>query len=412
MRLAVFTNKFPSEVNTFFSRDIRNLIDEGFDVDIFPLYPLEIDLWEAVPDILNEGIFPRSKVHHTDWKRSVFSKGNINFRTTLLFLKEIFLILISAVRFGLKPISKSLYSALVAWGWAKEINGLYDHIVAYWGNYSATSAYLYQRLTNEKIPMTIFLHAGTDLYRDQVYLEQKIKYFDNIFVVSEFNRKFLEELYPQTYPSIAEKIHLYYLGIDIKEFPYTSIRKSNSQIVAVGSLSKRKGFEYLLYAIHELKTRGIPVSADFAGDGAERDNLVRLAEDLGIADSIHFWGWLPFDQVKSLMTKASMLVHPSSELGDSTPTVIKEAMALGTPAIASSIAGIPEVLDYGRCGELVPPKDIAALADAIDKIMHNDSLRMEYSKLGRKFAEEKFDLRKNRKQLAEVLQTTKRFSSL
>src|SRR5437660_1770577 len=66
MRLAVFTNKFPHRISTFFARDMRALIDAGIELDIFPFYPLEPDLWRYVPDILNEKVLPRTRIHHID----------------------------------------------------------------------------------------------------------------------------------------------------------------------------------------------------------------------------------------------------------------------------------------------------------------------------------------------------------
>ena len=64
MRLAVFTNQFPSRVSTFFARDIRSLLKAGIEVEVFPIYPLDAELWAYVPEILNETVFPRDKVHH------------------------------------------------------------------------------------------------------------------------------------------------------------------------------------------------------------------------------------------------------------------------------------------------------------------------------------------------------------
>src|SRR2546430_7501895 len=71
------------------------------------------------------------------------------------------------------------------------------------------------------------------------------------------------------------------------------------------------------------------------------------------------------------MSEATILVHPSDRLGDGLPTVLREAMALGTPVIASRIAGIPEALDDGRCGLLVPSGDLEALADAIARLLQH-----------------------------------------
>ena len=70
-----------------------------------------------------------------------------------------------------------------------------------------------------------------------------------------------------------------------------------------------------------------------------------------------------------MMRRATLLVHPSIGLGDAVPTVIKEAMALGTPVVASAVAGIPELLDEGRCGVLTPPRDPVALSEAMERLL-------------------------------------------
>ena len=80
MRLAVFTNKFPSRISTFFARDMRALIDAGIDLDIFPFYPLEPELWRYVPDILNERVLPRNKIHHISLTRA-FRSDKFDYRS-------------------------------------------------------------------------------------------------------------------------------------------------------------------------------------------------------------------------------------------------------------------------------------------------------------------------------------------
>jgi glycosyltransferase involved in cell wall biosynthesis len=83
-------------------------------------------------------------------------------------------------------------------------------------------------------------------------------------------------------------------------------------------------------------------------------------------------------------------------------------MALGTPVIASTVAGIPELLDQGRCGELVPPRDVKTLADAIEKLLSNEPLRRSFAESGRRYGEQQFDLWKIGQQVASILNSTKR----
>lgn len=399
MRIAVFTSQFPSKQCTFFSRDIRGLLENGIDIDIFPIYSVDLNLWQYVPKILNENNLSRSKVHNISIKQSLVPALRI-YPKNVFVIKEIYSILYSATKFGFSPLIKSSYVVIKAAGWAVLNQGKYDHIFGYWGNYAATCAYLFNHLINRNCPYSIFLHAGTDLYRDQVFLKQKLLYANNIFVECQFNRNFIQELYPNIYPKISEKIQVYYGGLDFREFPFLPQNRPSNKIIAVGSLTNLKGFDFLLDAVKELVTRGIDVYLDLIGDGEEETNLKELVVKLGISDRVNFLGWLSFEEVKKAMLAATLLVHPSRDLGDAVPNVIKEAMALGTPVIASNIAGIPELLEHGKCGELVPPRDVKALANAIEKLLQNEPLRSEYALAARNFGEEKFDLWKNSKLLS------------
>jgi len=254
----------------------------------------------------------------------------------------------------------------------------------------------------------MFLHAGTDLYRDQVYLRQKLLYADNIIVVCEFNRRFIHDHYPDIFHLISDKIQLHHLGLDFAEFPYEPDGRPKWKILAVGALEKYKGFDYLLRAVHDLNCRGLGIEVELIGDGKDAGSLKALAYELRIPEMIKFRGWLPFDEVRAAMKQATILVHPSSGLGDAVPTVIKESMALGTPVVASNVAGISELLGGGRCGMLVPPKDVKALAGAIETLLTNDVLRQEYAGEARDHAEKKFDLWRNGQRLADLLCSTMR----
>jgi len=83
-------------------------------------------------------------------------------------------------------------------------------------------------------------------------------------------------------------------------------------------------------------------------------------------------------------------------------------MALGTPVIASDMVGIPELLDEGRCGILVPPGNPRELANAIETLLKSSTLRLRYADVARRYAESTFDLRRNGRQLANLINSTTR----
>lgn len=408
MRLAVFTSQFPGRVNTFFARDMRALLEAGFDIDIFPIYPLESNLWNSVPKCLGECALPRNKVHHINFNQVPRFAKSVPIGKLGLFFKDTATICASALKFGIEPLAKSTYVFGKALAWARQFPNHFDHVLAYWGNYAGTCAYLFNRMIDRSLPFSMFLHAGTDLYRNQVFLKQKLLYADNIIVVCEFNRNFIQELYPDSFYSFADKIHLHHLGLDLEEFSYQPQGHQVQTVLGVGGLEKYKGFDYLLRAAHELMCRGVDVQVELVGDGKERSSLEALAMRLGIKDRVRFRGWLLFDQVQTIMKQATMLVHPSIGIGDAVPTVIKEAMALGTPVVASNVAGVPELLDKGRCGMLVAPQNVEALSYAIETLLHSELMRHTYAEAARKYAEAQFDLWRNGRVLARILASTQR----
>ena len=366
MRLAVFTSKYPARVSTFFERDMRALLEAGIELDVFPLAPLDPRLWEYGLDILGDDLLPKSHVHHIGFFDACVRAKPWRGRGLGTVLHEALAVGAAAARFGLVPLAKSLYVLPKAWAWALEHADRYDHVLAYWGNYAGTAAHLFHRLTNRPIPLSVWLHAGTDLYLRPAYLRQKLTDADSVITCCEFNRTYIEERYRDTVPGITQRIHVCYHGLDLAEFPFRPDNRPPARLLAVGRL--------------------------------------------GISERVRFHGWVRFDEVRRAMSEATVLVHPSDRLGDGLPNVLREAMALGTPVIASRIAGIPEALDEGRCGLLVPPGNVPALVDAIEELLCDPGLRENLVRRARQRTELKFDMWRNGARLAEHLAATRRLA--
>jgi colanic acid/amylovoran biosynthesis glycosyltransferase len=411
VKLAVFTAQFPSRVSTFFERDMRALLQAGIQVDVFSIYPLDASLWQCTLELLGESVLPRERIHHLGGLAAI--RGLLRpAGGAATFLRESAGILGSAVGYGPMALAKTGYVLPKAWAWAREYGDRYDHVLAYWGNYAGTCAYLFHRLSGRDIPYSLWLHAGTDLYRGGPFLRQKLAHADCVVTCCDFNRRFIHEHYPDLVPRLEGRIHVTYHGLDLSTFPFQPEGREPGRIIAVGRLAERKGFDYLLRAIADLQARRVPVTLELLGEGEHRRGLEEMARELGIADRVRFHGWVPFDQVRTAMSQATMLVHPSAGLGDGLPNVLREAMALGTPVIASNVAGIPEALDEGRCGLLVPPRDVAALGAAIERMLHDAVLRREFAAKARKLTESKFDLWHNGTTLADRLRGVQRRHSL
>jgi len=191
--------------------------------------------------------------------------------------------------------------------------------------------------------------------------------------------------------------------VDFTDLHVNLKQREQFTVLAIGSLIPQKGFNVLLEAVSQLIENFPDLRLIIIGDGPERKNLLRRSNQLGISGKVIWKGHLPFEEVKEYLNQSTLLVHPSVGLGDAVPTVIKEAMATGLPVIASDIVGIPELLNYGKCGILVPSGDVQALADAIKDLLLDQGRRYRLAEAARQFAERIFDMSKNSKYLAEKI---------
>ena len=157
-------------------------------------------------------------------------------------------------------------------------------------------------------------------------------------------------------------------GVDVERFaaaqPDPSVRGENGAPVvgSVGCLAARKDYPNLLEALALLDRRGRAFRAVVVGEGKERGALERQAEQLGLSSRVRFLGERP--DVERLLPGMDVFVLASREEG--IPNALLEAMAAARPAVATAVGGTPEVMEDGRTGWLVPPRDPDALAAALE----------------------------------------------
>ena len=403
MRLAVFTNQFPGRVNTFFARDMRALIECGLELDIFPIYPLAAGHWDAVPELLGPAVLPRHRVHH-------LTRGEVmrSFRMGSAFARKTLPVVAASARYGPLPAAKAAYAAGYARAQAERYEGRpFDHVLAYWGNYAATAAYLFHSATQPHVPFSMFAHARMDLYRNPAFLGSKFLYADNVFLVCEYNRRYLREHFPKEFPLIADRVRVHHLGMPLDRVRFEPAGRPPARLLSVGHLEPLKGFANLLDAFAAVRAEGVEAELELVGGGPEEAALKRRAARLGVNDHVTFRGWLGADEVLAAMRRSTILVHPPVS-PDAMPTVVKEAMAVGTPVIGSRLAGIPEMLDDGRCGVMVEPGDVGGLAAAIGDLLRNPERRLALATAARRHMEARFDLWQNGRTLADRLGATVR----
>lgn len=188
-------------------------------------------------------------------------------------------------------------------------------------------------------------------------------------------------------------------GINLSAFPFRPIPPVIDgcvDLISAGRLVEKKGLCYALQAVARLVRMGRNVHYSIIGDGPERARLEALAAELGIADHVTFHGWRTHTEISALLAKAHIFLAPCQTAADGNQdapvNTLKEAMAIGLPVIASRHGGIPELVQDGVSGSLVPERNAEALATAIDRMLANPDDWHNIVREGRAAVEKLYDM--------------------
>ena len=196
----------------------------------------------------------------------------------------------------------------------------------------------------------------------------------------------------------AALTHVHYTGVDCAGIIPRDPGEETPTILHVARLVEMKGTQHLIAAFASIAGRHAATRLVIIGDGALRGRLVAQAAALGMADRIAFLGALPHDRVLDWIRRAAMLVLPSvvtaSGRVEGLGMVLLEAAATGVPVVASTVGGIAEGVADGCSGLLVPPRDAAALAQAMAMLLEAPEMRARMGLQARAFVERNFDLRR------------------
>ena len=171
-------------------------------------------------------------------------------------------------------------------------------------------------------------------------------------------------------------------------------------VVFLGRIAPEKGLEWLVRSLQRVK---VPIHLDIAGEGYFEAKIQRLVQELKLDNQVTFHGWVNPKQVSDLIVDARALVFPSMwhEPGG---TVAFEAMAHSRAVIMSQVGGMPEVVLHAINGLIVPPGDIDALAESLERLATDRNLATQLGEQGRKMANEQFALQGHIDKLMHIYQ--------
>ena len=204
-----------------------------------------------------------------------------------------------------------------------------------------------------------------------------------------------------------ERIMTHYWGVDLKQFGHRRAASKNAEsdsvrLGFVKHLLPKYGPEYFLRAVARIRKSHMHVKALVIGDGPLRAELESLASALGVADNVTFLGAVPHDQVPRYLSEIDIFVMPSVYESETFGVAAAEAQAMGIPVVATRVGGISEAVVDGVTGLLVPPRDEAALAQAILRLMEDRELRKAMSIAGPEFVTKNFDWQKNARSVEDL----------
>jgi colanic acid/amylovoran biosynthesis glycosyltransferase len=369
VRIAYFINQYPAISHTFIRREIRALEGLGVTVVRYALRPSPGMLVDIEDDIEIE----RTKyIQNCGAAKLLF----VCLIASLSQPRAIFRMIKSAMKLGWRSdrgmLRHFVYSveATVLADWCRR-DGI-EHVHAHFGTNSAAIAMLAQCLSGITYSFTV--HGPEEFEKASLLsLDKKLSHAAFAVCVSSYGKS---QLMYWTRPEYWEKIAVVHCGLDRSFLNFSTQEPSIApRFVCVGRLSEQKGQLVLVAAARRLHEQGHDFEVVLVGDGHMRGELENAIRGARLERHITITGSVSGERVRAEISSARAVVLPS--FAEGLPVVLMEAMALSRPVIATYIAGIPELVQDGRNGWLVPAGDEVALAEAmrealtapVDKLM-------------------------------------------
>ncbi|MGI8438450.1 MAG: glycosyltransferase [Chthoniobacterales bacterium] len=390
-RLAYLFERFPSFGQTFCYREVQELLRQGVDVDIFSIRrPVSEPAQDWDPEVVR-------RVHYLPEELALVSEID------------------QAGRRGGLP--QAAIRGLREWGRQTDFLRLYQaayvgerlrrlgvtRVHAHFAGMAARTCYWIREFFG--IDYSLTAHAN-DIFAPREFkigLGEMFHRAAAVITVSDFSFAQLRERFPVS----GEKVHRIYNGVELRRFTPARFDSEPPLLLAVGRLIEKKGFADLVSACAMLRDRGRAFHCEIAGEGPLQPALAAQIENANLQSVVRLSGPLSQTEVAARMTAARVFALPSvidAEGGmDNLPTVIMEAMASGLPVVSTTLAGIPEMVEHRVTGELIPPRDPTALADALERLLCAPEEARRWGENGRAAAAQKFSLERNVGALRAIL---------
>ncbi|GAA3893268.1 glycosyltransferase [Sphingomonas limnosediminicola] len=394
VRIGYLTSQYPATSHTFISREVAALRKLGVPLETFSVRP-------PLPDEMrDEKLRSEAEATFTIFNQRATGIMAAQLAMALTNPVEVSRTLVRALRHrppGVRGFALAFVYFAEALVLARELRRQkITHLHNHFANAGAIVGMLASRLL--QIPWSFTMHGISETdYPAGLMLGRKIEAAEFVACVSYFGRaQAMRVVEPDQWP----KLLIVRCGLDLTVLPRRRPRGPVVRLISVGRLSPEKGQAGLLAAFSEARRDYPNLKLEIVGDGPDLDKLQQLAADLNLTQSVTFAGRCGEQQTLERIVNADCLVLTSFMEG--LPVVLMEAMALGTPVIASRIAGIPELIEHGESGLLFTPSDWHDLANCIRGLTRDDALRSRVAAQARVVVEREFDIEQSARTLAAI----------
>jgi colanic acid/amylovoran biosynthesis glycosyltransferase len=377
MDIAFVVGEFPSLSETFILNQITGLLDRGHHVTIYA--QRKKDDMKVHPDVIRYRLMDRCLYH-----RMPKHKVRRLLSAILLILKKPKLLkTLNPFKYG-----KDVVSLEPAFLGNITANRRHDIILCHFGNIGSLTAVVRDAgLIRGKL-LTVFHGKDMTTYvrkRGPHAYDFLFRKGDLFLPISEAWKKKLIEL-----GCDEHKIVVHRMGIETDKFVYHP-RKLRGQepvkLTSIARLVEKKGLEYGIRAIDKVRKKNPGIRYRIVGDGPLRKELEALVDQLGLRDVVSLLGQREQSEVVEILRDTHIFLAPSVTASDGDqegiPVVLMEALSMGIPVVSTRHSGIPELVQDGVSGYLVPERDADALADRILELIGQEQVWTKMGYAGR-----------------------------
>ena len=399
-RLIYLIGTYPSLTTTFIDREIRALRGWGVDVRIMAMrhppdgLPLSADQVAGAGGVIYlTPVVWRTLLAALLW--FLLRRPRRVLGTALYLLTRPHPGLRTRLKTGVH-VAEGIYAAYLV----RDLS--FRELHAHFADRAATIALVVGRLLDA--PFSLSIHAGADIYVNPVLLPEKIRAARHVATCTRYNKIHLLAAVGQ---DVAGKISYVPHGLELAKYRPEAHSNGRPVILSVGQLAERKGIEQLLVGCRALRERGYAFDVHIVGEGPRRPNIEGAIDRLGLGDAVTLYGALPHEAVIEQYRRATLFALPCIRTRegdiDGIPNVLAEAMAMELPVVSTRLSAIPELVEDGVTGLLVPPGDTDALAGALAQLLDRPQLGVALGRNGRRAVLGTFDIERNIQLFAAAL---------